>query len=157
MRVPHQCGTAFSGQGWRCGLPPGIVGHRDLHPPRGTTPRSGLLRRFGRVSLGLGRTLGLGLRIADGLCQHLAQLSLSLRRFALGWLPLGHGQYVGTRQYDLKAHCCCPVCTSPQKQTPVFGSTSEKHQIRFSDPSSRSEPMSLVNIELHDAIGTHLQ
>jgi hypothetical protein len=40
--------------------------------------------------LGLLHTLILGLRIADGLGQHLAQLGLGLRWFALGWVPLRH-------------------------------------------------------------------
>ncbi len=48
---------------------------------------------LGRLHLlGLLQALILSLRIADGLSQHLAQLSLSLRGFPLGWLPLGHGQ-----------------------------------------------------------------
>ena len=38
------------------------------------------------------RGLRLGLRIADGLCQHLAQLSLGFRRFAAWGLPLCHEQ-----------------------------------------------------------------
>jgi hypothetical protein len=48
------------------------------------------------MSLGFGRALLLGLCIADGLGEHLAQLSFRLRRFAReGFLPLGLGQYVG--------------------------------------------------------------
>jgi hypothetical protein len=43
------------------------------------------------ISFGLRQALRLGLRIADGLGQHLAQLSLGLRRFSReGFLPLGH-------------------------------------------------------------------
>jgi hypothetical protein len=46
---------------------------------------------LGRLhSLGLLQALILSLRIADGFCQHLAQLSLGLRGFPLGWLPLRH-------------------------------------------------------------------
>jgi hypothetical protein len=52
-------------------------------------------------SLGRLQALILSLRIADGFGQHLAQLSLGLRRFALGWLPLGHDQYVGMPEAEL--------------------------------------------------------
>jgi hypothetical protein len=46
--------------------------------------------------LGLGRALRLGLRVADGLGQHLAKLGLSLWRFAReGFCPCGHRQYMG--------------------------------------------------------------
>jgi hypothetical protein len=46
---------------------------------------------LGRLhSLGLLQALILNLRIADGFGQHLAQLSLGLRGFPLGWLPLCH-------------------------------------------------------------------
>jgi hypothetical protein len=42
------------------------------------------------ISFGLRQALRLGLRIADSLGQHLAQLSLGLRRFSReGFLPLG--------------------------------------------------------------------
>jgi hypothetical protein len=43
-------------------------------------------------------TLRFGLSVADGLGQHLAEFGLRLRRFPLGWLPVGHGRYVGTRR-----------------------------------------------------------
>ncbi len=44
----------------------------------------------------LRRALGLGLRVADGFGEHLAQLSLCLRRLArVGFLPLGHDQHMG--------------------------------------------------------------
>jgi hypothetical protein len=40
--------------------------------------------------------LWLGLRVADGLSQHLAKLCLGLRRFPRkGFLPLGHAQLCG--------------------------------------------------------------
>ena len=47
-------------------------------------------RLFAAIPLGPLQALILGLRIADGFGQHLAQLSLRLRRFALRWLPLVH-------------------------------------------------------------------
>jgi hypothetical protein len=49
------------------------------------------------ISLGLRHALWLGLRVADGLGEHLAQLSLRLRRLAReGFLlPLGHERHVG--------------------------------------------------------------
>ena len=48
------------------------------------------------ISFDLRQALWLGLRVADGLGEHLAQLSLRLWRLAReGFLPLGHGQYVG--------------------------------------------------------------
>ena len=54
------------------------------------------------ISLGLGRTLRLWLRIADSLGQHLAQLSLGLRGFPLeGFLPCRHGHYMGMREGEL--------------------------------------------------------
>jgi hypothetical protein len=57
---------------------------------------------LGRLhSLGLLQALILSLRIADSFGQHLAQLSLGLRGFALGWLPLCHAEYVGVRQAEL--------------------------------------------------------
>jgi hypothetical protein len=44
------------------------------------------------ISFDLRQALWLGLRVADGLGEHLAQLSLRLRRFSRkGFLPLGHG------------------------------------------------------------------
>ena len=49
-------------------------------------------------------TLRFGLSVADGLGQHLAEFGLRLRRFALGWLPVGHGWYVGTRIKPRWAH-----------------------------------------------------
>ena len=46
---------------------------------------------LGRLhSLGLLQALILSLRIADSFGEHLAQLSLGLGGFALGWLPLCH-------------------------------------------------------------------
>ena len=49
-----------------------------------------------------GLLLRLGLRIADRLCQHLAQLSLGLRGFPReGFLPLCHQCYVGMREGEL--------------------------------------------------------
>jgi hypothetical protein len=57
---------------------------------------------LGRLhSLGLLQALILSLRIADGFCQHLAQLSLGLCGFPLGWLPLGHKKYVGMMEGEL--------------------------------------------------------
>jgi len=61
----------------------------------------GSSRRFDGLPLGLGRTLWFGLCITDGLGQHLAQFVLSLRRFALGWLPLCHDLHVGTPERNL--------------------------------------------------------
>ena len=52
-------------------------------------------------SLGRLQALILSLCIADGFSQHLAQLSLGLRGFALGWLPLCHAQYVGMPEGEL--------------------------------------------------------
>ena len=46
-----------------------------------------------------------GLRVADGLGQHLAQLSLRLRRLPrkARFLPLGHGDYVGMPEGEVNA------------------------------------------------------
>ncbi len=54
------------------------------------------------ISFDLRRALWLGLCVADGLGEHLAKLSLRLRRFAReGFLPLGHGQYVGMHEVEV--------------------------------------------------------
>ena len=47
----------------------------------------------------------IGLRVADGLGQHLAQLSLRLRRLPrkARFLPLGHGHYVGMPEGEVNA------------------------------------------------------
>jgi hypothetical protein len=59
-------------------------------------------RLFAAISLGLRRALRLGLCIADGLGQHLAQLSLGSRRFAReSFCPCGHGQYMGMQDGEL--------------------------------------------------------
>ena len=59
---------------------------------------------FAAISLGLLQAVILSLRIADGLCQHLAQLGFRLRRFArrfpLGHI-LGHAGHMGMRWGDL--------------------------------------------------------
>jgi hypothetical protein len=60
---------------------------------------------FGRDG-GLRRALRLGLRVADGLGQHLAKLDFSLWRFAReGFCPCCHGQYVGMPEGDLNPDC----------------------------------------------------
>jgi hypothetical protein len=58
-------------------------------------------RLLAAISLDQSQALILSLRIADSLGQHLAQLSLGLCGFALGWLPLGHEPYVGTPEAQL--------------------------------------------------------
>ena len=83
---------------------PGWVG------PRGEVvqPRVLALRyELGRFnSLGPLQALILSLRIANGFCQHLAQLSLGLRGFPLGWLPFCHKQYVVMREGKLNPQGC---------------------------------------------------
>jgi hypothetical protein len=59
--------------------------------------RLALTSRLVALFLGLRPARLLGLRVADGLGQHLAQLSFGLGRLARCSLPLGHGQHVGTR------------------------------------------------------------
>ena len=57
---------------------------------------------FAAISLDLWRALRFRLcGIADGLGQHLVQLSLGLRRFPFGWLPLVHAAYVGMLEAKL--------------------------------------------------------
>ena len=82
--------------GWPSGRRP--VQPRFLHSDN----ESGGL--FAAISRGLRRALRLGLGgITDGLGQHLTKLGLGLRRFSLeGFLPLGHGQYVGMPEGELK-------------------------------------------------------
>ena len=63
------------------------------------TRRLGRMVRSGNklfaIFLGLRPALWLGLRVANGLGQHLAKFGLRLRRSARCFLPCGHGQYVG--------------------------------------------------------------
>jgi hypothetical protein len=63
--------------------------------------------RLAAIFFGLRRALRpvlrAGLRIADGLGQHLAPLSLRLRRRKARFLPLGHGHYVGTPEGEVNA------------------------------------------------------
>ena len=78
------------------------LGARGRSASRGSALRgneSGGL--FAAIPLDPLLALILSLRIADGFCQHLAQLSLGLCGFPLGWLPLGHGHYVGMREGEL--------------------------------------------------------
>jgi hypothetical protein len=61
-------------------------------------------RLFAAISIGLLQALVLSLRIADGLCQHLAQFGLGFvrfaRRFPLGGI-LGHRQHMGMARREL--------------------------------------------------------
>jgi len=75
------------------------------------------------VSLGLGLPLRLGLRIADGFCQHLAQFSLGLRGFPReGLLPLCHPHHVGMPEGELnpRGTACGSLmsasCPAPARQ-----------------------------------------
>jgi hypothetical protein len=79
---------------------------------RGTsrTGRSSCTQILGCLfSLDLLQALILSLRIADSLGQHLAQLSLGLCGFALGWLPLGHISYVGMPEAELNPRLGLPA------------------------------------------------
>jgi hypothetical protein len=69
--------------------------------PKVLALRYELGRLFAAISLGPSQALVLSLRIADGLSQHLVKLSLGLRGFPLGWLPLSHGQHVGMPEGEL--------------------------------------------------------
>jgi hypothetical protein len=60
---------------------------------------------FAAISLDQLQAIILSLRIADSLGQHLAQLSLDLCGFALGWLPLGHEPQVGMPEANPSWHC----------------------------------------------------
>jgi hypothetical protein len=54
------------------------------------------------IFVGLRRALRLGLRVADGLGQHLSQLGLGFLRFTRkAFCPCGHKQYVGVPQGEL--------------------------------------------------------
>lgn len=70
----------------------------EAYPNAAFTLMSAAAPRLVTIFLRLRPTLRFGLRVADGLGQHLAQLSLGLLRFARRSLPLGHGQYVGCRK-----------------------------------------------------------
>ena len=99
-------GTSRRGRPWRlfacgqiCAKKPPLGEGR---PAEVLALRYELGRLFAAISLGLRRALRLKLRIADSFGQHLAKLSLRLRRFSReGFLPLGHGQYVGMREGEL--------------------------------------------------------
>jgi hypothetical protein len=52
--------------------------------------------------------LGFGLSIVDSLSQHLAQLRLGFRRFAVWGLPLGHQPHVGMLEAELNPSWDCP-------------------------------------------------
>jgi len=91
--------------------------HRTASPGwlRGTAEVLALRNELGRLnSLGPLQALIFSLRIADGLSQHLAQLSLGLCRFSgKGFLPLGHAHYVGMHEGELNprwaATTGCPL------------------------------------------------
>jgi hypothetical protein len=68
------------------------------------------------IFVGLRRALRLWLRVADSLGEHLAKFSLGLCGFPLGWLPLGHKQYVGMLEGKLNpcrdrlhVRCCADM------------------------------------------------
>ena len=70
--------------------------------------------RLSAVFLFLRPTLCFGLRVADGFRQHLAQLGLSLRRFARRCsLPCGHEWYVGMPEGKLNPGSTACGCGYP--------------------------------------------
>jgi hypothetical protein len=79
-----------------------------------------MVRLINRVTLAaifvdLRRALWLGLCVADSLGEHLAKLSLGLRRFAReGFLPLGHGPYVGMPEGELNPFSSREVAMAQQ-------------------------------------------
>ena len=84
------------------GLDPGRIPVRvkKTRQNKNREPRSdsiGTEKALVTIFLRLRPTLWFGLRVADGLGQHLAQLGLRLRRLARCSLPLGHADYVGMR------------------------------------------------------------
>jgi hypothetical protein len=82
--------------------PGGTLG--KVFQPRVLALRYELGRVFSRDLFRPSRALWLGLRVADGLRQHLAKLSLRLRRLAReGFLPLRHGLYMGMQEGESKA------------------------------------------------------
>jgi hypothetical protein len=99
-------GTSRRGRPWRlfaCGQI--CAKKRPLgegRPAEVLALRYELGRLFAAISLGLRRALQLKLCIADSFGQHLAKLSLGLRRLSRkGFLPLGHGQYVGMQEAEV--------------------------------------------------------
>jgi hypothetical protein len=56
------------------------------------------------IFLGFRPALWFGLRVADGLGKHLAQLSLRLRRLARCFLPLGHPVHMGMPHGELNPY-----------------------------------------------------
>jgi len=76
---------------------------------------------FAAISLGPLQSLILSLRVADGLGQHLVQLSLGLLRFACRF-PLVHVAYVGMLEGDL--HPTGAACMSASVRTTDLSQTS---------------------------------
>jgi hypothetical protein len=86
------------------GRPRHIVSSQSPSVFSGTWELVWLINRvtLAAISFDLRQALSLGLRVADRLGEHLAQLSLGLWWLARkGFLPLGHGQYVGMPEGEL--------------------------------------------------------
>ncbi len=104
----------------------------------GGRPTEVLALRYelGRLhSLGLLQALILSLRIADGFCQHLAQLSLGLCGFPLGWLPLCHKHYVGMREGELNPNYDGQSCTSGTRITDLTQTSRHVREVPCVDGS----------------------
>ena len=77
--------------------------------------------RLAAISFGFRLRLRLGLRIADGLRQHLAQFSFGLRGFPReGFLPLCHRRYVGMLEGELNP--AGTVCDGSSEKSSCFAS-----------------------------------
>jgi hypothetical protein len=89
-----------------------------LHQPK-LWHSSYVSRPSAAILLGFWRLLGFGLRIADSLCQHLAQLSLGLCGFPLGGMPLCHEPYVGMPERDLNPPLSAGYATRARARFPL--------------------------------------
>jgi hypothetical protein len=128
-------GTSRRGRPWRlfaCGQ---ICAKRrplgEGRPAEVLALKYELGRLFAAISLGLRRALWLGLCVADSFGEHLAKLSLGLCGFALRWLPLGHGQYVGMREAEL--HPCGRLALALKLRNTRHGSEGDGLMAYFLD------------------------
>jgi hypothetical protein len=72
--------------------------------PAATSPGFMILIDAAKIFSGFRRALSLGLCVADSFGEHVAQLSLGLRRLARGFLPSGHEVHMGMPEGELNPY-----------------------------------------------------
>jgi hypothetical protein len=89
------------------------------------------------IFAGLRQALGLELRVAHRLRQHLAELSLGFRGLAReGLLPCCHGQYVGIARRELKVLDWAGRQTWSFQVSPNFKETGDRHNLSLNSHES---------------------